>query len=98
VSTHTRVVCETDCPHRKLIKWMEIGGLPEMLQRDLSSTEQPAIKNYCIRPQESVIIRSGQDWSDTLPEDRKLYLETMHPVLRKGMNFYEIAVKKLDAL
>ncbi|KAF2035280.1 hypothetical protein EK21DRAFT_97019 [Setomelanomma holmii] len=34
-------------------------------------------KNLCI-------IRSGQDWSDTLPEERKLYLETMHPVLGIG--------------
>ena len=33
------------------------------------------------------VIRSGQDWSGTLPEERKLYLETMHPVLIKGMNF-----------
>ncbi|CAI6338865.1 unnamed protein product [Periconia digitata] len=37
-------------------------------------------KNLCI-------IRSGQDWSGTLPEERKLYLETMHPVLIEGMNF-----------
>ncbi|KAF2759566.1 hypothetical protein EJ05DRAFT_302431 [Pseudovirgaria hyperparasitica] len=33
------------------------------------------------------VIRSGQDWSDTRPEERKLYLETMHPVLEKGMWF-----------
>ncbi|KAF7190134.1 Phenylacetaldoxime dehydratase [Pseudocercospora fuligena] len=33
------------------------------------------------------IIRSGQDWSNTLPNERKLYLETMHPVLVKGMDF-----------
>jgi hypothetical protein len=33
------------------------------------------------------IIRSGQDWSDTNPKERKLYLETMHPVLVKGMDF-----------
>jgi hypothetical protein len=33
------------------------------------------------------IIRSGQDWSDTNPVERKLYLETMHPVLIKGMDF-----------
>ena len=33
------------------------------------------------------VIRSGQDWLDTLPEERKLYLETMHPVLTKGMDF-----------
>lgn len=33
------------------------------------------------------VIRSGQDWSDTLPEEHKLYVETMHPVLSKGMDF-----------
>ncbi|GKT46116.1 phenylacetaldoxime dehydratase [Colletotrichum spaethianum] len=33
------------------------------------------------------VIRSGQDWSGTLPEERKLYLETMHPVLIRGMDF-----------
>ena len=33
------------------------------------------------------VIRSGQDWLDTSPEERKLYLETMHPVLTKGMDF-----------
>jgi hypothetical protein len=40
----------------------------------------PSKKNLCV-------IRSGQDWSDTLPEERKLYLETMHPVLIEGMTF-----------
>ena len=33
------------------------------------------------------VIRSGQDWSNTYPAERKLYLETMHPVLIKGMDF-----------
>jgi hypothetical protein len=33
------------------------------------------------------VIRSGQDWSGTSPEEKKLYLETMHPVLIKGMDF-----------
>ncbi|KAK2841555.1 hypothetical protein FQN49_006140 [Arthroderma sp. PD_2] len=37
--------------------------------------------------QNLAIIRSGQDWSGTYPEERKLYLETMHPVLIRGMNF-----------
>ncbi|KAL5401061.1 hypothetical protein PMIN03_011847 [Paraphaeosphaeria minitans] len=37
-------------------------------------------KNLCVIP-------SGQDWSATRPEERKLYLETMHPVLEKGMYF-----------
>lgn len=33
------------------------------------------------------LIRSGQDWSKTKPAERKLYTETMHPVLAEGMNF-----------
>lgn len=33
------------------------------------------------------VIRSGQDWSVTGPEERKLYLETMHPTLTDGMTF-----------
>jgi hypothetical protein len=37
-------------------------------------------KNLCV-------IRSGQDWSATRPEERKLYLEKMHPTLIKGMEF-----------
>ncbi|KAF1956704.1 phenylacetaldoxime dehydratase [Byssothecium circinans] len=40
----------------------------------------PGKKNLCV-------IRSGQDWATTLPDERKLYLETMHPVLIEGMNF-----------
>lgn len=37
-------------------------------------------KNLCV-------VRSGQDWSGTNERERKLYLETMHPVLVKGMEF-----------
>lgn len=37
--------------------------------------------------QNLTVIRSGQDWSNTYPEERKLYIETMHPVLIKGMDF-----------
>lgn len=33
------------------------------------------------------VIRSGQDWLATTPEERELYLATMHPVLIKGMDF-----------
>jgi hypothetical protein len=40
----------------------------------------PGKKNLCV-------IRSGQNWHSTHPEERKLYLETMHPVLIQGMNF-----------
>ncbi|KAG7114406.1 Phenylacetaldoxime dehydratase like protein [Verticillium longisporum] len=34
-----------------------------------------------------VVIRSGQDWSVAAPEERQLYMNTMHPVLIKGMDF-----------
>lgn len=34
-----------------------------------------------------VVIRSGQDWSETEGEERELYLNEMEPVLRAGMNF-----------
>ena len=37
--------------------------------------------------QNLAMIRSGQDWSNTSPHERKLYLDTMHPVLTKGMHF-----------
>ena len=40
----------------------------------------PGLQNLCI-------IRSGQDWSNTWPEERTLYLDTMHPVLVRGMDF-----------
>ena len=37
--------------------------------------------------QNLAVIRSGQDWSATTPEEREKYLKTMHPVLIKGMDF-----------
>lgn len=37
--------------------------------------------------QNLAIIRSGQDWSNTTPHEREKYLETMHPVLIRGMDF-----------
>ncbi|TWO72758.1 phenylacetaldoxime dehydratase family protein [Caenimonas sedimenti] len=33
------------------------------------------------------LIRSGQDWGDTPPEERRMYLEDVEPVLRQGMDF-----------
>lgn len=32
-------------------------------------------------------IRSGQDWSETVGEERRLYLERVEPVLKRGMDF-----------
>lgn len=33
------------------------------------------------------VIRSGQDWSAALPEERQIYLDTMQPPLVKGMEY-----------
>ncbi|KAI0514468.1 phenylacetaldoxime dehydratase [Xylaria bambusicola] len=33
------------------------------------------------------VIRSAQDWADTSPAERELYLNEMHPVLVKGMDY-----------
>ena len=33
------------------------------------------------------LIRSGQDWSDTPDDERRMYLEDVEPVLREGMHF-----------
>jgi len=33
------------------------------------------------------LIRSGQDWSDTLAEERVLYVQEVEPILDKGMRF-----------
>ncbi|KAI1276336.1 hem-containing dehydratase protein [Xylaria sp. FL0933] len=33
------------------------------------------------------VIRSGQDWADTYPAERELYIGEMQPVLTKGMDF-----------
>lgn len=65
-------------------KWLSTNGdanSPKAINGSASKRVRvPGKQNLCI-------IRSGQDWSDTLPEERKLYLETMHPVLTEGMNY-----------
>ena len=39
-------------------------------------------------PHENIcLIRSGQDWSATAAEERRMYIEDMEPVLRAGMKF-----------
>ncbi|KAK3984578.1 hem-containing dehydratase protein [Cladorrhinum sp. PSN332] len=63
-----------------------VGGAKPVAARESSHPSEtarikiPGKKNL-------TVIRSGQDWLDTPPEERQLYLETMHPVLIKGMNF-----------
>ena len=41
-----------------------------------------------IKPQHNLcLIRSGQDWSDTDADERRMYQEDVEPVLRRGMDF-----------
>lgn len=41
-----------------------------------------------VMPQENIcLIRSGQDWTDTAPDERRMYLEEVEPVLSAGMEF-----------
>ncbi|PFH59930.1 hypothetical protein XA68_11699 [Ophiocordyceps unilateralis] len=37
--------------------------------------------------QNVAMIRSGQDWSEALAEERQIYFATMQPVLKAGMDF-----------
>ena len=58
---------------------MAPGGTPKLV-RDGARLRVVAHDNLCL-------IRSGQDWSDTEASERKLYLDDVEPVLRKGMDF-----------
>ena len=54
-------------------------GEPELL-RDGALVTVRGHEHLCL-------IRSGQDWSDTEAEERRMYLEDVEPVLRAGMDF-----------
>jgi hypothetical protein len=61
---------------------------PDDTQKQMADTKETNRKRIHVQGRKNLaIIRSGQDWSNTTPAERKLYLETMHPVLIKGMNF-----------
>ncbi|KAH9895478.1 heme-containing dehydratase protein [Xylariomycetidae sp. FL2044] len=55
----------------------DLGAAPAKLQRRV---RVPGKKNLCV-------IRSGQDWSSTGPEEREIYLTSLHPTLIRGMDF-----------
>ena len=54
-------------------------GAPELV-RDGALVTVRGHEHLCL-------IRSGQDWSDTETEERRMYLEDVEPVLRAGMDF-----------
>jgi aldoxime dehydratase len=55
------------------------AGAPKVVTEGLYRRVVPH-ENLCL-------IRSGQDWGDTPPEERRMYLEDVEPVLRQGMEF-----------
>ena len=63
----------------------ELRGEPASIPERPSNTTKARVRvsgkqNLCL-------IRSGQDWSRTNSDERKLYTETIHPVLVEGMDF-----------
>lgn len=66
----------------------QTDSLPGESSNQAENASQTAKRRICVTGKENLcVIRSGQDWTDTRPEERKLYLDTMHPVLIKGMDF-----------
>ena len=55
------------------------AGEPRVVSRGLHQRVIPH-ENICL-------IRSGQDWTATESEERRMYVEDVEPVLRAGMNF-----------
>lgn len=65
----------------------ELVGEQALWKKDDKSHDTKHSK-ICIPGKKNLaLIRSGQDWSGTNAKERKLYLDTMHPVLIKGMDF-----------
>ena len=58
---------------------LEPGGFPRVVAEGARRRVIPH-DNLCL-------IRSGQDWTDTEAEERRMYQEDVEPVLRAGMEF-----------
>jgi aldoxime dehydratase len=66
--------------------------IPMSQTHDLAPRGDPGVTTTAPRrrvtPHENIcLIRSGQDWSATETEERRMYLEDVEPVLRAGMDF-----------
>jgi hypothetical protein len=72
---------------------------PDDTHRQAADTNETSRKRIRVPGRKNLaIIRSGQDWSDTKPVERKLYLETMRPILIKGMNFLIVNGKEVGCI
>lgn len=55
---------------------------------ELSVQTEPSTGLVTLRPHDNLcLIRSGQDWTETDGDERRMYLEDVEPVLRAGMDF-----------
>ena len=66
--------------------------LPMAQTDDLAPTGTPQLTtnglHQRVTPHENIcLIRSGQDWTATETEERRMYVEDVEPVLRAGMDF-----------
>ncbi|KAF2145866.1 uncharacterized protein K452DRAFT_355386 [Aplosporella prunicola CBS 121167] len=67
---------------------MDAAFTPERSSQGLETGESNERKRVRVPGKENLcVIRSGQDWSVASQRERSLYLESMHPVLTKGMDF-----------
>jgi hypothetical protein len=66
----------------------ELGGEKAFLQA--GGPKRPSTLTSRVRvpgKRNLAVIRSGQDWKETLPKERDLYLKMMRPALQAGMDF-----------
>jgi aldoxime dehydratase len=72
------------------------GGARDRIPASQTDALQPAGAPEVLRngshvsvrgPEHLCLIRSGQDWSGTEGDERRMYLEEVEPVLRAGMDF-----------
>lgn len=67
---------------------MAPAGAPRVVTNGLHQRVTPH-ENICL-------IRSGQDWTATEKEERRMYVEDVEPVLRAGMDFLRDEGMKID--
>ena len=66
--------------------------IPMCQTNDMAASGEPRVVltglHRRVIPHENIcLIRSGQDWSQTRGQERRMYIEDVEPVLRAGMNF-----------
>lgn len=78
-----------------MINWLatSMKASPTIINGDKASTSPKRVNT--LSKKNVAVIHSGQDSSCTTPEERKLYLETMHRILKKEWISFETAAATL---